>query len=148
MQLVANARGMSLSEVDAIGQGRVWSGEQALELGLVDELGNQQQAVDAAANLAGLSDYEAVYVQPEFGLLDQMLLELLSSDGRMVFSAATTEWLGSRFLERFAGPAWSSLLPIAQSTGFAEQLHWLLSPAQNAIPMKRMAYCDSCMLFK
>ncbi|WP_339866944.1 signal peptide peptidase SppA [Pseudohongiella nitratireducens] len=148
MQLVANARGMTVAEVDAIGQGRVWSGEQALELGLVDALGNQQQAVDAAANLAGLSDYEAVYVQPEFGLLDQMLLQLLSTDGRMAFSPATTQWLGARFIERFASPIWSSLLPIAQRTGLTDQLNWLLSPVQGAGQMQRMAYCDSCMLFR
>lgn len=148
MQLVANARNMSVAEVDAIGQGRVWSGEQALELGLIDELGNQQQAIDAAAELAGLNDYEAVYVQPELGLVDQMLLELLSTDGRMSLSSSTSQWLGARFVEKLAGPDWSALLPVAQRAGLAEQLHWLMSPTQNAVPMKRMAYCESCVLFR
>lgn len=148
MQLVANARGMTVAEVDAIGQGRVWSGQQALELGLVDQLGNQQQAIDAAADLAGLQNYEAVYVQPEYGLIDQILLELLSSDGRMSLASATTEWLATRYLEQGANPGWLSLLPIAQQVGLSEQLHWLLSPVQRTGSMKRMAYCESCIIYR
>ena len=55
--LVAEARNMTTAEVDEIAQGRVWSGEDALSLGLVDNLGNLDDAIAAAAALAGLSDY-------------------------------------------------------------------------------------------
>ncbi|MDR2385540.1 MAG: signal peptide peptidase SppA [Tannerella sp.] len=54
----AEGRGMTIEQIDAIGQGRVWTGEQALERGLVDETGDLNRAVEAAAELAGLSDYE------------------------------------------------------------------------------------------
>jgi protease IV len=54
---VAAGRGKTQAQVDSIGQGRVWSGEDALQLGLVDELGGLNQAIAAAAGLAGLSDY-------------------------------------------------------------------------------------------
>ena len=54
---VAAGRGKTQAQVDSIGQGRVWSGEDALQLGLVDELGGLNQAIVAAAGLAGLSDY-------------------------------------------------------------------------------------------
>lgn len=55
--LVARTRGLRQSYVDSIGQGRVWSGSDALELGLVDELGGLENAIDYAANQAGLTNY-------------------------------------------------------------------------------------------
>lgn len=55
--LVARTRGLRQSYVDSIGQGRVWSGSDALELGLVDELGGLENAIDYAANQAGLTKY-------------------------------------------------------------------------------------------
>jgi protease-4 len=53
----ATGRGMTKEEVDKIGQGRVWTGQQALTLGLVDELGGIDDAIRTAAALAGLTDY-------------------------------------------------------------------------------------------
>ena len=54
----ADGRGMAKTDIDSIGQGRVWTGEQALERGLVDELGGLDTAIKVAAELAGLSDYK------------------------------------------------------------------------------------------
>lgn len=53
---VAAGRGISQDSVDAIGQGRVWTGEQAIKLGLVDKLGNLDDAIEEAAKLAELGD--------------------------------------------------------------------------------------------
>lgn len=53
----ADGRKMSKEEIDKIGQGRVWTGEQAVEIGLVDELGGIETAIEAAAELAGITDY-------------------------------------------------------------------------------------------
>lgn len=55
---VANGRGMTKAEVDSIGQGRVWSGVNALEIGLVDELGGLNDAILAAADLADITSYK------------------------------------------------------------------------------------------
>jgi len=64
-QRVANGRSMKVDMVDSIGQGRVWSGEQAKQLGLVDGLGGLKEAVQEAAKLAKVSDYTtAVYPKP------------------------------------------------------------------------------------
>lgn len=63
--MVAEARGLSVEQVDSIAQGRVWIGTEALELGLVDELGDLQDAVDSAAELAELEDYDVEYVKRE-----------------------------------------------------------------------------------
>ena len=55
---VADGRHLRISYVDSIGQGRVWAGSDALNLGLVDELGSLDKAIKKAAELAQLSDYK------------------------------------------------------------------------------------------
>ncbi len=57
LERVAQGREMSVEEVDNLAQGRVWSGVDAVELGLVDELGGLQEAIEEAADLADLTEY-------------------------------------------------------------------------------------------
>ncbi len=57
LKRVAEGRNMSRDAVDAIGQGRVWTGQQALEIGLVDQLGDLDEAIATAARMAGLETY-------------------------------------------------------------------------------------------
>ncbi len=54
---VAKGRNMTIEQVDAIAQGRVWAGEKALEIGLVDAMGGLDRALASAAKLAGLEKY-------------------------------------------------------------------------------------------
>lgn len=54
---VAEGRNMTIEEVDQLAQGRVWSGIDAVEKGLVDKLGGLEQALEEAAELAGLEEY-------------------------------------------------------------------------------------------
>ena len=54
---VSEGRNMTMAQVDSVAQGRVWSGTEALEVGLVDELGNLDDAINAAAEMAELSAY-------------------------------------------------------------------------------------------
>ena len=54
---VAQGRGMTKEAVDQVAQGRVWTGARAKELGLVDELGGLERAVEMAADKAGLDTY-------------------------------------------------------------------------------------------
>ena len=61
IQRVADGRGMTVEAVDKIGGGRVWSGTDAVELGLVDKLGGVEDAVAEAAILADLKEYDIVY---------------------------------------------------------------------------------------
>ena len=58
LERVANGRNMTIEAVDSIAQGRVWSGVDALNNGLVDELGNLDDAVSYAAELAEITDYK------------------------------------------------------------------------------------------
>lgn len=57
---VAEGRGIPVAQVDSIGQGRVWSGAEALQIGLVDELGGLNYAIEKAAEKAGLENYRLV----------------------------------------------------------------------------------------
>jgi len=65
ISLVASNRNMSLEEVDNIAQGRVWSGLKAKELGLVDELGDINTAINAAAELAELTNFDTLLIEKE-----------------------------------------------------------------------------------
>lgn len=67
VKLVATARGKSTAEVDSIGQGRVWDGGTARQLGLVDGFGGINDALAEAAKRAGLAkgDYHAQYLDPD-----------------------------------------------------------------------------------
>ena len=57
LQRVADGRNLSIDEVDALAQGRVWSGADAQAMGLVDQLGSLDDAIALAAELAELDDY-------------------------------------------------------------------------------------------
>ncbi len=57
---VADGRNLTKDQVDEIGQGRVWSGENAKEIGLVDEFGGLDDAINMAAEIAGIEDYRTV----------------------------------------------------------------------------------------
>lgn len=73
-ELVAQGRGMEVGYVDEIAQGRVWAGTEALEIGLVDEIGGLADAIEYAAAVSGYSDYEVVqYPKPKTQI--EMLME-------------------------------------------------------------------------
>ena len=59
---VAAGRNMSVEAVDAVGQGRVWTGKQAHELGLVDEIGGLDRAIEEAKTLAGMKRDQIVRI--------------------------------------------------------------------------------------
>ena len=64
--LVSEGRGMSVAMVDSLGQGRVWTGREALQNGLADKKGGIADAIDCAAGMAGLSRYRiAEYPEPK-----------------------------------------------------------------------------------
>ena len=77
--IVAEGRGMSVEDVDAIAQGRVWTGAQALEIGLVDEIGTLEDAICHAAAAAGLESTDIIaYPKPQTTL--DMLNAILNGE--------------------------------------------------------------------
>jgi protease-4 len=70
---VASGRNKTITYIDSIGQGRIWSGEKALQLGLVDRIGGVQDALDCAARMSKLKTYRLrEYPEPE-NFLDLLL---------------------------------------------------------------------------
>ena len=76
LTMVAENRNMTTADVDKVAQGRVWTGAKALELGLVDKLGSLDDAVKAAAEKAGLSQYDVKLIQQELSPTEQMLNDI------------------------------------------------------------------------
>ncbi|ALQ08272.1 signal peptide peptidase SppA [Pseudoalteromonas fuliginea] len=79
LNVVAEARNMTPEQVDKIAQGRVWIASQALELGLVDKLGNKQDAVDAAAALAKLNHYEVKTMTHDLSPQEKMMQDIFGN---------------------------------------------------------------------
>lgn len=90
---VAEGRGMTMDQVEEIAQGRVWSGAEGLENGLVDELGGMEEALNYAAQQAGISEYQIkeypvfevdlAKMLRNFGIIqtsDEIAKELLGND--------------------------------------------------------------------
>ena len=78
LAVVSRGRNMSTDAVHEIAQGRVWTGEAALDLGLVDHLGDLEQAIEAASRLAKIDDYSIWYVEPELSTREELLRTLMS----------------------------------------------------------------------
>jgi protease-4 len=85
---VAEARHMTAAQVDKIARGRVWSGEDAKGLGLVDQLGDLQAAIDSAAKRAKLEKgYRVFYIEKEKSFKEQVA-EMLTTGAAAVLQAA------------------------------------------------------------
>ena len=81
LSIVAQARHKTPAEVDRIAQGRVWDGGSAHQLGLVDGFGGMPEAIDKAAQLAGLGDERGVrYLEPPTTFRDQLIETIASED--------------------------------------------------------------------
>ena len=70
---VSEGRGMSKLDVDKIGQGRVWSGIDALEVGLIDQIGGLEDAIVSAAELCELEDYRVVSLPKKTDEIEELL---------------------------------------------------------------------------
>ncbi len=74
LERVASGRQLTLAQVDSMAQGRVWSGKDAQRIGLVDDLGTLEDAVAAAAEMAGASEY-SVRKYPKYKTGIERLME-------------------------------------------------------------------------
>jgi len=128
---VAAARQRTPQQIDAVAQGRVWTGAQALEHGLVDRLGSYGDALTAAAQrgkLAGADsgDFRITYLEREPGRLQQ-LLEL--------FGGTVFEGLARQF-ERMLPAA-----GLAASAELRQDLQWLNELTQRRQPFALAVHC-------
>jgi protease-4 len=91
VQHVAEGRGMRPEQVDSIGQGRIWSGTDAVRIGLVDVLGGLDKAVEIAASSAGLADYRIISLPK----LEDPWQQLMKDFSGSVEDKILTEYFGS-----------------------------------------------------
>ncbi|MFA6107374.1 MAG: signal peptide peptidase SppA [Candidatus Latescibacterota bacterium] len=122
VERVAEGRHLDPAAVEAVAQGRVWTGEQARALGLVDSLGGVSQAIAAAARLAQLEEYGVTWIEREPGAGEQLLRSLAERTGPLV--EAETGW---------------SLPEVLRSTGREVEVI-----ARMADPQGVYAWCLTC----
>ncbi|HOZ30219.1 MAG TPA: signal peptide peptidase SppA [Bacteroidales bacterium] len=73
---VSDGRGLTKAEVDSIGQGRVWSGANAIEIGLIDEIGGLDNAVKKAKELAKIEDYRIFEYPEKVDFMEKLMTDM------------------------------------------------------------------------
>lgn len=107
LSIVAEGRSMKIEDVEKIAEGRVYDGTKAKELGLVDQLGNLDQAIVAAAQLAGLGDdYSVVYVERPLSFKEKLIKRFNHRLSSFVQEQNVTN--------PFIGAARKALLPVSE----------------------------------
>ena len=99
----AEGRGLSQDSVKSIGEGRVWLGKDAVQIGLVDELGNIDSAINKAVELAQLGEYELVYYPEKKDPIEEMM--------KLLDSSTPEEKLVMRVKEFVSQPRIMTLMP-------------------------------------
>jgi len=112
--IVADGRNKLVEQVEPIAEGRVWSGVDAQQLGLVDQLGGLKQAVASAAALAGLSDASSRVLRLPL-TPEEELMQLLLGSGMVKQLMQSSSPLLSTLNSVL--PAWSSMLQLRDSRG-------------------------------
>jgi len=123
LQVVASGRHMPVAKVAALAEGRVWSGLDAQRLGLVDSLGDFNDAIQAAATLASIEqDYSTRRITLPLGLRDMIMVELFGDADSLAaqilahigtrLSILTGTWLST--------PALQSMTDVSRLAGFME----------------------------
>jgi protease-4 len=122
---VADGRKRTPAQVDQIARGRVWSGEAALKLGLVDSLGDFEDAVTAAAQLAGIGkDHEETWLEQPVSWRDALMMHV-EATVKGWFDDRSDEQAARRLVRRVADPLTKELGRLAR---FSQ-------------PMRVYAYC-------
>ncbi len=114
----AKARKTTPEKIDAVAQGRVWTGEQAKERGLVDRLGGFGDALKAAASRAKLDDYRVVYIEPDVSKVDR-IIGLLGGSAAQAVAQSVAQTLGVQWKHSVA---LSTGLPVTAANGIAQDL--------------------------
>ena len=74
--LVSQGRNLPMDKVDEVGQGRIWSAEDALEHGLIDRIGGLKMAIDMAADAAGIEEYTLTSLPEQKGPFEEIMEQL------------------------------------------------------------------------
>ncbi|MGV7209863.1 signal peptide peptidase SppA [Oxalobacteraceae bacterium A2-2] len=129
----AQARKTTPEKIDAVAQGRVWTGAQAKERGLVDTLGNFGDALKSAAQRAKLGpDYRVAYIERESSKLER-LFNMFGDSARASVARAV---LGDVKLGLS-----TTGLPLGAATGIARDMGWLNEVSSGRKPFEAVTHC-------
>jgi len=126
LEVVAEGRNMTVQEAEQVAQGRVWTGVDALQLGLVDELGNLQTAINSAAKLASVSEYDIVPIKPAVSPKQLFINKLL---------AQSVSFLPSAIMQ--SSPLVEALIGLEKHSNFITRLN---------DPKNHFIYCTQCKI--
>jgi protease IV len=101
LERVADGRKKTRDEVDKVAQGRVWAGSDAHRIGLVDRLGSFNEATQAAARRAKVTDYALEFIEPELTWAQALLMQLRSSVAALLLRASPGEAALLQLAQRF-----------------------------------------------
>jgi protease IV len=126
---VAEARGRSLDDIDRVARGRVWSGAQALEFGLVDALGGLQDAIEDAASRATLATgkFTVRYVEKELSPFARLLADMTRQ--QRITAVLAESGMAAR------------LLPASVLRQAGSELEFLTRPIEGPLPVRVVAHC-------
>ncbi len=123
----AQARKSTPAKIDEVAQGRVWTGAQAQERGLVDTLGGYQDALRSAAQRAKLTgDYRVAYIERDSSRLERLL---------GFFGASAAQALSIEVKLGLSG------MPTGAATGVAKDMNWLSELAETRKPFSAITHC-------
>ena len=144
--LVAESRGMTEREVDAIAQGQVWSGAEAFDNGLVDNLGDLEDALDAAAELAGLDDYDTMLLRHPLSPTEELLQQLIDSTDIRALTGAVGRAVGAQSLPVADGAVMSGAAAVSpEYRRLFERLQRTVTlPLRLNDPNDMYLHCVSC----
>ena len=92
VEKVAEGRHLSKAKVDSIGQGRVWSGADAMQIGLIDEFGGYDKAIEVAANLAKMKNYSLIYLPEQKEQIQEIIDQLTGNESRIALEKEMGEY--------------------------------------------------------
>jgi len=101
LERVADGRKKTRDEVDKVAQGRVWAGNDAHRIGLVDRLGSFNDATQAAARRAKVTDYALEFIEPELTWAQALLMQLRSNVAALLLRASPGEAALLQLAQRF-----------------------------------------------
>ncbi len=84
INLVAEGRDITAEQADTLAQGRVWGADRALEHGLIDAIGSLDDAIDSAALLADIGQYDVLYIEQPLSPRERIMQQLLNSTLKVV----------------------------------------------------------------
>jgi protease-4 len=95
LALVASGRDSTPDKIHEIAQGRVWTGNQAIDNGLIDEIGDLKDSIEVAALIAGIQDYTIAYPRKEMTPFETLITEINSNVADFLGVFGLTPKLGS-----------------------------------------------------